>query len=402
VSFDGGLNDVNSQGSPPATQFFIDELTLQVSGQQPVISGAPSKGACQWLNFYRNVNETADGGAGGYVYHVLRAGKGTTINIPGFPSDAVGVIIRYYIYSPQVPPFTPPPYPNPNPATAQIVGTIAPLRADEEIFTGPVGRLLVSNVSNIPGPPGAQNNGGPANLVALAPAVLQNSGDWISGDFSGTFPDYFHQSNSNNPKYDFGDVTLAVTGNGTTVPIAPVPYADTDGGNARGWLFDFDISSNPAAKQALADSAATFSLLHQLYGVVLSETPYYFVSNQQAIYAEQHGPGDVFLNQGTTEPATVSVYHFGQPLTAADCPPIALWQYRAIPLEAPGNGVLLSGNFLPGDPIVADTSQPGNYLFTFTINDASNPAPGGYPPQSYLTFQNPPWITNAPDRKSVV
>ena len=29
-------------------------------------------------------------------------------------------------------------------------------------------------------------------------------------------------------------------------------------------------------------------------------------------------------------------------------------------------------------------------------HDAGNPAPGGYPPKSYLTFQNPPWITNAP------
>jgi hypothetical protein len=391
VSFNGGITDVNSQGSPPATQFFIDSFTLQGGGGSPAISGAPSKGACQWLNFYRNVNLTADGGAGGYVYHVLRAGKGTTINVPGMPSGIAGVIIRYYIYNTAVGTV---PLPSQNPATAQIVGTIAPLLADEDLFTGPAGRLLVSNTASIPTPPGAVNNSTPANLIQLAPAVLRQQGDLLSADFSGTFPDYF-QPNFN-PKYDFGGVTLLVTGNGTTLPIAPVPYADTSYGNARGWLFDFDLSANGPAKQALADPAATFSLTHALYGTVLSETGYYVVSNQQGIYAEQNGPGDLFLNQGTTEPATISVYQYGRKLAPADCPPVTVWQYRSIPLEAPGNATVLSANLLPGDPLTVDTSQPGNYLFTFTINNAATPAPAGYPPQSYLNFQNPPWITNAP------
>ena len=392
VSFQGGITDVNSQGSPPATQFFLDSFTLQSGKQAAAISGAPSKGACQWLNFYRNVNLVADGGAGGYVYHVLRAGEGTTIDVPGMPAGVAGVVIRYYIFNTQVGNV---PLPAQNPATAQIVGTIAPLRADEDIFTGPVGRLLVSNTANIPTPPGAVNNSSPTNLIMLAPAVLQQNGDAISADFSGTFPD-FSMGPKFNPKFVFGNVVLLVTGNGSAVPIGGVPYADTDGGNARGWIFDFDVASNAAAKDALSDPAATFSLLHQLYGTVLSETEYFFVSNQQGIYAEQNGPGDVFLNQGTSEPATISVYQYGKKLAASDCPPVTVWQYRSIPLEAPGNATVLSANFSPGDPLVVDTSQPGNYLFTFTINDDANPAPEGYPPQSYLTFQNPPWITNAP------
>jgi len=57
---------------------------------------------------------------------------------------------------------------------------------------------------------------------------------------------------------------------------------------------------------------------------------------------------------------------------------------------------VVSANFKPGDPLSADTSHPGNVLFTFTINDAGNPAPGGYPPLNYSAFSNPPWITNAP------
>jgi hypothetical protein len=52
---------------------------------------------------------------------------------------------------------------------------------------------------------------------------------------------------------------------------------------------------------------------------------------------------------------------------------------------------LIATNFKPGQPLQVDTSQPGNFLFTFSIDDAA-----GFPPQSYLTFMNPPYITNAP------
>src|SRR6185436_18670511 len=62
----------------------------------------------------------------------------------------------------------------------------------------------------------------------------------------------------------------------------------------------------------------------------------------------------------------------------------------------PGNAVAISANHKPGQPIVVDTSQPGNFLLTFSINDEANPAPANYPPQSYSTFMNPPFITNAP------
>jgi hypothetical protein len=50
----------------------------------------------------------------------------------------------------------------------------------------------------------------------------------------------------------------------------------------------------------------------------------------------------------------------------------------------------ISNNFKPGDPIVVDTSQPGNFLFTFSIDSSE------IPPTSYLTFMNPPYITNYP------
>jgi len=404
LSFSGGhFTDVNSEGSPPATQFFIDGLTLAKDGKT-FVNGSPSKAACQWLNFYRNVNLTADGGAGGYVYHVIqKSSAGTTLDIPGFESPkVVGAILRYYLCRPMENANTNQAIEalyqqqQTNPATLEIVGTIAPLYEGEHILTTPTGRLMVDNQTQIPTPSGSQNNGN-NGLIALAPAVLQRDGNIISADFVGTFPDNYQTGPPpSNLKYDFGEVSLVVSAGTNSATIGTVEYANTSQGDYQGWVFDFDISGNKDALKVLEDAEAKFTLVHSLLGVILEETDYYFVSNQQAIYAEQFEAGALFLNQGTTEPATVSVFHRGQELAADKCPPITVWQYRSIPLQDPGNAVPLSTNHKPGQPIIVDTSQPGNFLFTFSVNDKSSPAPANYPPQSYSVFMNPPFITNAP------
>jgi hypothetical protein len=395
LAYSGTITDVNSEGSPPATQFFIDSLSLQ-NGATTLLTGTASKGACQWLNFYRNVNLAADGGAGGYVYHVMRkSDANTSIKLPGFDDPRIiGVICRYYLYrfstgDADIETL----YKNQqnNPAALEIVGTFAPLFANEKIVTGPVGRLLVANDTTIPTPPGTHNNGGPPGLISLGPAVLQRIGNAISVDFSGTFPDYFKTISAPNPKFDFGPVTLVVSNATGSAPIGPVDYTDTDAGDRRGWIFDFDISSKPDAQKILQDSEAKFSLQHATLGAVLAETDYYFVSNQQGIYAEQNGPGDSFLNQGTSEPATVAVYHRGLELSPAQCPPISVWQYRSVPIQSPGDVESIATNFKPGQPLQVDTSQPGNFLFTFSIGAAA-----GFPPKNYNTFMGPPYITNAP------
>jgi hypothetical protein len=403
--FSGGhITDVNSEGSPPATQFFIDGLTLVKDGKT-FISGSASKGACQWLNFYRNVNLTADGGAGGYVYHVIRKNQsGTTINIPGFEDpEIVGVILRYYLSRPMESANTSEQIEalyqqqQTNPATLEIIGTLAPLYEDEHSLTTPTGRLMISNQAQIPTPAGSQNNSLNNGLIALAPAVLQRNENIISADFVGTFPDYYQSaSGPSNPKFDFGKVSLVVSAGSNSAVIAPVEYANTTQGDCQGWVFDFDISSNKIAQLVLEDRDATFKLVHSSLGVILEEADYYFVSNQQAVYAEQFGTGSLFLNQGTLEPASVSVFHRGQELSALHCPPITVWQYRSIPLEDPGNAIPISTSYKPGQPIIVDTSQPGNFLFTFSVNDEANPSPAGYPPKSYSAFMNPPFITNAP------
>ena len=400
---DGHISDVNSEGSPPATQFFIDQLTL-AKGGTTFINGRASKGACQWLNFYRNVNMTEDGGAGGYVYHVIMKNAETTINIPGFDDRSiVGVILRYYLYG-----LTMGATGNAeiealyeqqktNPATLEIVGTFAPLYEDETVFTTPTGRLMISNATPIATPPGTQNNS--KGMIALAPAVLQVNGNVISADFVGTFPDYYQAgsppappSETTNPKFNFGDVSLVVSAGSNAAVIGPVDYTSTVAGDEMGWVFDFDISGNEEAQQVLSDPNASFQLMQGTV-TVLAETDYYFVSNQQAIYAEQNGTGSEFLNQGTLEPASVTVFSRGQELSAAECPPFTVWQYRSIPLQDPGDVVAISTSQQPGQPIIVDTNQPGNYLFTFSVNDD---VPAGFPPQSYLTFMNPPFVTNAP------
>jgi hypothetical protein len=341
------------------------------------------------------VNQVGDAGAGGYMYHAILKSLCPTFNIPGFEDPSIiGAIFRYYLYNigktitgnaalealyrehGQ------------NPASLQFVATIAPLYEGEEITTGPVGRLLVAPPPTISTLPLNNNNG--SGTIALAPAVLQQNENLISVEFVGTFPD--NSQGSSNDKYDFGPVTLMADGNGTTARIGDVDYTDTAGGDQRGWLFDFDISGNAAAQQVLADPNATFRLQSGCCGNVLNESEYYIVSNQQAIYAEQYGPGDSFLNQGTTEPATISVYQYGQQLAPGTCPPITVWSYSTVPLQTPGAVVQVAQNFQPGQPLNVDTSLPGNFTFTFTVG---NQPP---PPSSYSAFLNPPFtiLTNAP------
>lgn len=396
LTYNGGITDVNSEGSPPATQFFIEQLTL-MNGTAIALQGPASKGACQWINFYRNVNLTADGGAGGYMYHViLKSNCGPNFNIPGFEDPSIiGAIFRYYLFR-----VIQPTRGNAalealyakggqNAATLQFVATIAPLYEGEEITTGPIGRLLVAPPPSISTLPLTNNNGG--GTIALAPAVVRQNGNRISAEFVGTFPD--NNQPNGNAKYAFGAVTLMADGNGTSAAIGPVDYTDTNAGNQRGWLFDFDISDNPDAQNVLSDPKATFRLTGTHFHTdVLTESEYYIVSNQQAIYAEQHGPTDSFVNQGTAEPATISVYQYGKLLPASVCPSITVWSYSTVPLQTPGALVQVAQNFKPGDPLTVDTSLPGNFIFTFTIGDQAPP------PSSYAAFLNPPFtiLTNAP------
>ena len=162
LTYQGNIADVNSEGSPPATQFFIQSLTLRsgaahvaerngVEGRVPVAELLPQHQS-----------------HGGWRRRRLRLPRhaqerpGASINLPGFDDPAIiGVICRYYLYhfspaSDYVTRFTR--ASRPIPRTLEIAGTFAPLYATDKIVTGPVGRLMVSNVCNIPTPSDTGNN----------------------------------------------------------------------------------------------------------------------------------------------------------------------------------------------------------------------------------------------------
>lgn len=400
LTLSGHITDINSEGSPPATQFFVDNITLD--GGQP-ISGF-SKGVGQWLNFYRNINLTADGGAGGYVYHVIPKEKLGNL-APYFTGDKVkGAIFRYYLYRPQLlgdnDTLENQIYPKheTNPAPLQITGTIAPWMEGEDIITAPVGRILTSDQPNI-ATPTANNNGG--GKIALAPAVLQVNGQTVSVDFLGTFPENY-QSMQVDDKWNFGPVALYVTNGTATAKVHDVEYSLTPEGNQQGWIFDYDCSANQDVLDILSPNQgrdATFFLLWQTQdengdGIevkVLTEEDYYIVTNQSAVYGEQFGSNVLFNNQGIPEPMTVSVYHRGTALTPSNCPPISAWWYYTNPIQTPGQAVLLTDSLKPGEPLSMATDEPGNFLITFGIGSKA-----GFPPLKYTDFYMPPYVTNSP------
>lgn len=400
LAMSGSMTDINPEGSPPATQFFLENLTLG-QASSPVIQAQLSKGVGQWINFYRNANIVADGGAGSYVYHAL---PGVKMNLPGWDAlGADGVIFRYYLFRAML--VDPDNSSNEaieelyknqatNPKDLEIVGTFTPLYAREKILAAPTGRLMTWAVPNIETPTTHNNGGG---KLALAPGVLHRNGDLLTADFSGTFPDNYNDDDHTNPKLDFGPVDLVAVNGSDSAVVGAVDYADTTEGNCRGWLFDFDLREvGSDARKLVNASGTTFKLVSQKYGDVLAEEEYYFASNQQAVYAEQHGSDELFLNNGTSERITVSVYHRGQELPGNDCPPMTVWQYRSVPLQSPGDAEPIAMNVRPGQPLTVDTSEPGNRLLTFTVNPEGDPSPAGYPPKSYGDFMNPPFVTNSP------
>lgn len=403
MTFSGSITDINPEGSPPATQFFLNNVKL-ANDSSTFLNGPASKGTSLWLNFYRNVNAIQDAGSGGYLYHVIPKAKGTTIDLPGFDDpDIVGVVCRYYVSLPEAKYNTNEEIQKlyetgaTNPKSLEISGTFSPLYKHETITSAPVGRYMIWNTPNIPAGPPLMNNG-PNGKIELAPGVVSIKDNILSADFIGTFPDHLKEDGSND-KYSFGDVELEVMDGSTAIPIGPINYDTAGYGTARGWVFDFDLSNNPNALAALAKQSSFLRLNSpDLNEVVLEETLYYFVTNQQAIYAEQHGPGDEFVSQGSPEKATLEVYHRGERLTRKGCPPVTIWQYRPNPMVSPGDAVAINSNYLPGDPIEIDTSQPGNLFLTFTINDLMHPAPEGYPPQNYKAYLSPayPDVTNRP------
>lgn len=393
LSFFGNITDVNPEGSPPATQFFVDGLELTAHGERLIHGGRTSKGVGLWINYYRNVNLVADDGSGTYVQHVV---TGATVDLPGL-AQADGVLLRYYLSLPLLD--------DPttrhedvleqyyrdarrNPKTLDIVGTLAPYHEGEPIAMPP-GRQLISRTQNIGTAPNMPNNGA-GNGIALAPAVACETADQLTVDFVGSFPEAFAGRGRENPKYDFGEVTLRVVRGAEEADLGVVPYADTTAGDQRGWLFDFDLSTarGRAAREMLSHQDARLELHSPGWGSVLSEVDFYVVTDELAVYAEQGGPDDAFLSQGVLEPLRVSVYHRGEKMDPS--PPITMWEYRTVPIQAPGDATRRTSHLAAGEAITVATDHAGAVLLTFLVNGETNPRPAEFPPANYADFAYPP------------
>ncbi len=401
LDFYGNITDINPEGSPPATQFFVDNLSLKGAEKTWIEGVDTSKGSGLWINFFRNANAVADDGAGTCIHQVITPMDGGSIDLPGF-EGADGVVMRSYIYLPLLPP-TMDAHALPdgvtlddvlvdhyrnrktNPKTMQIVGTLAPWHKGEPIAMPP-GRQLISRKTNIDTAPMKRNNG--SGHLALAPATASRDGDRLSVDFSGSFPEQLDPLTRANPKFDFGPVVLMARLGDELAEIGQVDYRDVTAGNHVGWIFDFDLAAATEAR-TLLDNGGRLALIGAEQGTVLDEVDYYIVTDHLTAYCEQDGPDDRFVCQGDEEPIFVRVFHRGAELTAAECPPINMWQYRSAPIQAPGDAVKRE-SIAPHEPINVDTAEPGARLLTFRVDGETNPAANEFPPLGYAEFAYPP------------
>ncbi|HYG17061.1 MAG TPA: hypothetical protein VEC12_14985, partial [Bacteroidia bacterium] len=272
-----------------------------------------------------------------------------------------------------------------NPTYVQLQGTIAPWY-EGDMDTMAEGRYLIPTSNTVPVPPGCKANG-PA--LALGPATLQvdNVNNLIIINGTAAFPEkyqgqYDPMQTDNNPKYDFGPLSLGVLVDG----VAPYNFADilyaTMVNDGSGWMFTVSFQPTIPNIQQMFDNGLFF-ISSEKYGILLQETPYFIVSDQSAVFAEQN-PGtsqSTFLNKdGVPVPVSFNVYKKGVQLTSSCTESFNLWVYDTTPNQAPGTATLLTENYKPGQSISLPVDTPGNRLITAVLS--TDPPP----PSSYGNF----------------
>jgi hypothetical protein len=412
----GMIVDVNAE-DVPCSQIFTDFLTLEKDGQA-LFTAKPTKSVTRWINFQCNTNLPGPNGAGGYFYCVIPADElqGQPIlqmMARAYPSlvPPQGILFRSYIYRPLQKIntlkyagdawFAPMVelYKNKeiNPDFAEYIGTISPWYA-REMQSVQVGRVLNPTGNTFPIPQGSLGNTGnpPTYKFGLAPAVASVNDRTLSVDFCGTFPDQYTSKEydplqtGDNPKYDFGEVSVMLTYLTTTYPIGNIPYQNRTGeADQRGWVFDLPL---PANLNQDAINNGVISLLSRRYSaLLLQESEYFIASDQSCIYAEQQvAPPDSttasFVNQSGTAPgpATIRLYRKGVELGPNPALPIKVWEYDTTPNQDPGSRTLVRADYQPGEPLRAKTHKPGNWLFTLTLPGQPDP-PQQYQQLSLMT-----------------
>lgn len=404
----GLLIDVNPEDAN-CSQIFADFLTL-TSGTTTLFSGKPTKGITRWINFQRNTQLSGPNGASGTIQMAvpLSALQGQPI-LQALPKASpegaalIGLVCRFtlfrsmqvintfkyqgqawfdqmkQLYKTQ----------GTNASYLQIQGTIAPW-FEGEPESCPVGRQLATTGKTIPVPDSHGN--GPAFVLAPAMAHVDKVKGIVSVDCSATFPDayqvnaadpYNPNQTDNNPKFDFGALNLVVQdANNNRTTIGAIDYSNTQAGDEAGWLFDLPYD----AKKYSDLSSGDLILTHEQYGDLLQETPYFLLSDQSGVYAEQGKPGssaDSFRNDGKdTVPVSFIGYKRGKQFTKAEQPLFTLYFYDTTPNQEPGKLELLQDNYSLGSPITLTTGDCGNRLITIV------PKGSAAPPESYGDFNS--------------
>ena len=433
----GMLVDVNAE-DVPSSQVLADSLML-AANDTPLFGGAPSKAVTRFINFQRSFSLYGPNGAGCLFQCTVPLAdlQGSSI-LAQFPTSSggaplAGLVFRYYMYRPlqrinvfkySLDPADPdspwfdqiePMYETAatagvpqitgdmnaqqvaaayasaglNPDYVQVVGTLAPLYAGE-VASCPTGRLLVPS-AGIPAP-GSTGNLDPNGNLSLAPAIVSvdHAAGLISADFSGTFPDVLQNTDydpldtSGNSKWNFGTVTLMLSLGASSWSIGAVDYTDMDAGDRLGWIYDFAIADLPADAQAALSGGGTLSLVGEVTTTgtpqtieLMVEQDYLILSDQAAIFGEQQ-PGSTtqfISDDGVPGPVQIRVFGRGVEMTAAQCPPVTVWEYDTTPNQATGPLQQLSTTFGPGQPLSVDMTSNGNRLYTFTVA-GQQPPPG--------------------------
>lgn len=400
----GMLIDCNPE-DPSSSQVFTDFLSLTYN-QTFLMSGKPSKASTRWINFQRNANLTGPNGAAATFQCVVPLAELTGQPIlEGMPTTSpdgralTGVVCQYSMFR-SMQPINTFKYEGQdwfdaiialyakkgmNPSYVQLQGTLAPCY-EGDMESMPQGRYLIPTSNTVPVPTGCSANG-PA--LALAPATLQvdSTNQLISVNFTASFPekysgDYDPTVTTDNAKYDFGTVELAIIYNGTQTSIAEIPYTATTN-DASGWMFDIPFSTTIDNFSTMI-SEGDFVLTSSTYGNLLQETTYLIVSDQSTVYAEQipsGGSTTSFLNtNGIPVEISFNVYKKGVELTSADSDTFDLWVYDTTPNQDPGTATLLVSGYKAGQSISLPVSSAGNRLIT-AVSSSGTP-----PPSSYANF----------------
>ncbi len=424
------LVDINPE-APQASQVFSDNLLLEKDGTA-ILSGNPSKAVTRWINFQRNTAINGPNGAAGTFQCTVPLSE--IQDEPIFAmmqpyldqsKQLAGIVFRYTMFRSmqKINTFK---YNNAdwlqeitdlyqtkgvNPTYVQISGTIAPWY-EGEMQSTPTGSYLVSGADETFHSPGGNTapGGGPFNL---APAIVNWSpqNPLISLDLSAALPDAYNDPNydpmrqDTNPKFDLGPLSFGQRIGSYLTHIGPVPYTDTDAGDAAGWIFDYKIPNDFASGAKHIPNAVGGDIIWPTYvvtsptnGDLLTEQRMFFASDQANLYADQGlTPQDpswatmpalphtesTFSSQGYMDTQTsFRVFVWGKEDTHGTYDIWLLDQTYVKPLASGPAPVKLISGYKSGQAISIPVDQPS--LSILTIREIGDP-----PGDNFSIMTNP-------------